>query len=179
MYISLFFVCFITQSVNYFFLLQQHCGRGRSCRPLPNSGSILFTFNFVYYLSWTHFRKLKDVSLDSVADPECLSDPEFYPSRISDPGSNNSNKREGGKNFGSTFVCSLKYHKTETYFISELDPGSGSATLAIGHIYAHWCWTLRFLCTVPVSDSHVVFDEQNSKVALFFKSDFSMVFVHR
>jgi hypothetical protein len=34
----------------------------------------------------------------SVADPGCLSrirDPEFYPSRISDPVSKNSNKREG------------------------------------------------------------------------------------
>ncbi len=34
----------------------------------------------------------------SVADPGCLSripDPDFYPSRISDPGSKNRNKREG------------------------------------------------------------------------------------
>jgi hypothetical protein len=33
----------------------------------------------------------------SVADPGCLSripDPDFYPSRIPDPGSKNSNKRE-------------------------------------------------------------------------------------
>jgi hypothetical protein len=28
-----------------------------------------------------------------------IPDPEFYPSRISDPGSNNSNKREGGGKF--------------------------------------------------------------------------------
>jgi hypothetical protein len=38
----------------------------------------------------------------SVADPGCLSripDPDFYPSRISDPGSKNSNKRQGWKNF--------------------------------------------------------------------------------
>ncbi len=36
----------------------------------------------------------------SVADPGCLSwipDPDFYPSWISDPGSKNSNKREGEK----------------------------------------------------------------------------------
>ncbi len=37
-----------------------------------------------------------------VADLGCLSrisDPDFYPSRILDPGSQNSNKREGGKKF--------------------------------------------------------------------------------
>jgi hypothetical protein len=36
----------------------------------------------------------------SVADPVCLSrfpDPYFYPSRVSDPGSNNSTKRGGGQ----------------------------------------------------------------------------------
>jgi hypothetical protein len=37
--------------------------------------------------------------VSSVADPGfIILDPDFYPSRISDPGSNNSNKREGGKN---------------------------------------------------------------------------------
>ncbi len=38
----------------------------------------------------------------SVADPGCLSripDPDFYPSRIPDPGSKNSNKRQGWKFF--------------------------------------------------------------------------------
>jgi hypothetical protein len=38
----------------------------------------------------------------SVADPGCsfrIPDPDFYLSRISDPGSKNSSKREGRKNF--------------------------------------------------------------------------------
>ncbi len=58
----------------------------------------------------------------SVADPGCLSripDPDFYPSRISDPGSKNSNKRGGvEKNlFLYLFFCSHKFHKIENYFI--------------------------------------------------------------
>jgi hypothetical protein len=55
----------------------------------------------------------------SVADPGCLSripDPDFYPSRISDPGSNNSNKREGLKQICChTFLCSHKSHKIKHY----------------------------------------------------------------
>ncbi len=42
-----------------------------------------------------------DVSVSSVADPWCLSrfpDPDFYPSRIPDLGSKNSNNRQGWKN---------------------------------------------------------------------------------
>jgi hypothetical protein len=62
----------------------------------------------------------------SVADPGCLSripDPDFYPSRIpdlgsliSDPGSKNSNKREGCH----TFFCSHKFHKIVHYFSFEV-----------------------------------------------------------
>ncbi len=38
-------------------------------------------------------------------------------SRISDPGSKNSNKREGWKkNFCHTFLCSHKFHKIKNYF---------------------------------------------------------------
>ncbi len=44
----------------------------------------------------------------SVADPECLyriPDSDFYPSRISDPGSKNSSKREGWKKISChTFI---------------------------------------------------------------------------
>ncbi len=41
-------------------------------------------------------------------------------SRISDPGSKNSNKREGWKNCCHTFFCSHKFHKIENQFIFEM-----------------------------------------------------------
>jgi hypothetical protein len=53
----------------------------------------------------------------SVADPGCLSwipDPDFYPSRISDPGSRiqkQVEKRGVKKIFCQTFFCSHKFHK--------------------------------------------------------------------
>ncbi len=64
-------------------------------------------------------------------DPGCLSripDPGswFLPipdpgSWIPDPGSKNSNKREGEKkNFCHTFFCSHKFHKIENYFIFDM-----------------------------------------------------------
>ncbi len=60
----------------------------------------------------------------SVADPGCLSripDPDFYPSRISDPGSKNSNKREGWKKIWChTFLFSHKFHKIVHYFCFEV-----------------------------------------------------------
>jgi hypothetical protein len=56
----------------------------------------------------------------SVADPGCLSripDPDFYPSRISDTESKNSNKREGSKNICChNILCSNKFHKIANYF---------------------------------------------------------------
>jgi hypothetical protein len=56
----------------------------------------------------------------SVADPGCLSripDPDFYPSRISDPGSRNSNKKEGRKKICChNFLCTHKFHKIVNYF---------------------------------------------------------------
>jgi hypothetical protein len=45
-------------------------------------------------------------------------DPDVYPSRILTfihPGSNNSNKREGGKNKSSYLFCSLKFFKIEKF----------------------------------------------------------------
>jgi hypothetical protein len=54
-----------------------------------------------------------------VTDPRCLSripDPDLYPSRISDPGSN---KRGGGKFICPIFYCRHKYHKIDNYFILE------------------------------------------------------------
>ncbi len=64
------------------------------------------------------------MSISSVADPGCLSripDPDFYPSRIPDPGSKNSNKRERWKKISChTFLCSHKCHKIVNYFIFEV-----------------------------------------------------------
>jgi hypothetical protein len=62
----------------------------------------------------------------SVADPGCLSrvpDPDFYPSRIPDPGSRiqkQQQKRGVKKNFCHTFLCSHKFHKIEHYFSFEV-----------------------------------------------------------
>jgi hypothetical protein len=65
------------------------------------------------------------LTLSSVADPGYLSripDPDFYPSRISDPGSRipvpkTATKERGEKKFFShTFLCSHKFHKIENYF---------------------------------------------------------------
>ncbi len=65
-----------------------------------------FYNNLEMYISSTklllHFQiPLKNIYVvPSYADPGCLSripDPDFNPSQISDPGSKNSNKREGWK----------------------------------------------------------------------------------
>jgi hypothetical protein len=64
-----------------------------------------------------------------VADPGCLSripDPDFYPSRIPDPGSRipdpkTVTKERGGKKiFHHIFFCSHKFHKIEYYVIFEM-----------------------------------------------------------
>ncbi len=79
-------------------------------------------------MQWNRFPVC---SACSVADPGCLSripDPDFYPSRIldpgsriSDPGSKNSNKRERWKkNSCYTFLCSHKFHKIVNYFSFEV-----------------------------------------------------------
>ncbi len=47
-----------------------------------------------------------------------IPDPDLCPSRISDPGSKNGNKREW-KKFVVPFFCSHKYHKIWNYFIHE------------------------------------------------------------
>ncbi len=57
-----------------------------------------------------------------------IPDPDFYPSRIpdpgsriTDPGSKNSNKREGWKKICChTFLCSHKFHKIVNYFSFEV-----------------------------------------------------------
>ncbi len=74
----------------------------------------------------------------SVVDPGCLSripDPDLYPSRIPDPRSKNSNKREGWKQiYCHTIFCSHKFHKIQDLFTPKIvnklpkiwvrDPGS-------------------------------------------------------
>ncbi len=60
--------------------------------------------------SFTTGWVIDEITNSSVADPGYLSwipDPDFYSSRISDPGSKNSNKREGWKKFEKIF-CSHK-----------------------------------------------------------------------
>ncbi len=64
------------------------------------------------------------IALSSVADQGCLSripDPDFSPSRIPDPGSQNSNKRERWKKISChTFLCSPKFHKIVNFFSFEV-----------------------------------------------------------
>jgi hypothetical protein len=68
------------------------------------------------------------VCVSPIANRQCwgsgmfIPDPDFYPSRIQDLGSKNSNnKREGWKFFFfSTLFCSHKYQKIWNYFIFEL-----------------------------------------------------------
>jgi hypothetical protein len=58
--------------------------------------------------------KNKTRSITSVADPGCLSRILILP--IPDPGSKNSNKREGSKKICyHTFFCSHKFHKIEKF----------------------------------------------------------------
>jgi hypothetical protein len=57
----------------------------------------------------------------SVADTGNLSqipDPDFYPSRISDPKTATKDRDE--KFFCQTIFCSHKFHKTEYYFIFDM-----------------------------------------------------------
>jgi hypothetical protein len=50
-----------------------------------------------------------------------IPDPDFYPSRISDPLSKNSNNRERRKKISChTFLCSHKFHKIVNYFSFEV-----------------------------------------------------------
>jgi hypothetical protein len=63
------------------------------------------------------------VSEARVADPGCLSRIPIFThpgSRISDPGSKNSNKRGVKKNLLSYLFCSHKFRKIENYFIFEM-----------------------------------------------------------
>jgi hypothetical protein len=48
-----------------------------------------------------------------------IPDPDFYPSRISDPGSNNSTERGGGKFLFVLPFFSQKYHESVNNFILE------------------------------------------------------------
>ena len=75
----------------------------------------------------TNFTKLKIIlKVPKREIFDCSDFPDFYPSRIpdlgsriSDPGSKNSNKREGWKKIYHTFLCSHKFHKIENYFSFE------------------------------------------------------------
>jgi hypothetical protein len=97
----------------------QHCFKARQ-----KENNYIFHLFFTAALFGLFFSQLKHTILASAADPGCLSripDPDFYPSRISDPGSKNSSKREGWKIFFShTFLCSHKFHKNKNYFSFEV-----------------------------------------------------------
>ncbi len=85
------------------------------CHPCPPSTLLC---------SYSRLSSAINIIMNSVADPGCLSripDPDFYPSRISDPGSKNSNKREGWKKISChNFLCSHKFHKIANYFSFEV-----------------------------------------------------------
>jgi hypothetical protein len=50
-----------------------------------------------------------------------IPDPDFYPSRIPDLGSKNSNKKERWKKISChTFLCSHKFHKIVNYYSFEV-----------------------------------------------------------
>ncbi len=93
--------------------------------PCPLPGVPLFPWQqWPPVLAWSRsntWQKKTPLFISSVADPGCLSripDPDFYPLRIPNPGSKNSNKREGWKKICcQTFFCSHKFHKIENYFI--------------------------------------------------------------
>jgi hypothetical protein len=80
--------------------------------------------------AWLWALEIQSVMLvfSSVADPGCLSripDPDFYPSRIPDPGSRipdpkTVTKERGEKNLLSYFFCSHKFHKIDYYVIFEM-----------------------------------------------------------
>ncbi len=65
------------------------------------------------------------IVISSVADPGCLSripDPDFYPSRISHPGSRiqKHQLKRGVQQIVIILFCSHKFQKIESYFIFEL-----------------------------------------------------------
>ncbi len=54
-----------------------------------------------------------------------VSDPDFYPSRIPDPGSRiQQQQQKKGWGFVILPFCSHKFHKIENYFIFEQVPGT-------------------------------------------------------
>ncbi len=80
-------------------------------------------------LTWKYLHKFLEKFKITLVFQQCCgsgmfipdTDPEFYPSRISDTGSKNSNKREGWKKICChTLLCSHKIHKIENYFSCEV-----------------------------------------------------------
>ncbi len=80
-------------------------------------------YNCLFFNSKKRLKKpgprAVNTDIHSVADPGCLSritDSDFYPSRIRDPGSKNSNKERGENNSCHTFLCRHIFHKIVNYF---------------------------------------------------------------
>jgi hypothetical protein len=67
-----------------------------------------FLYEEMYFTDWMLSRNQR------CGSGMCIPEPDFYPSQIPDPGSKNSNKREGRKKIGChTFFCSLKFYQIE------------------------------------------------------------------
>ncbi len=117
----------------FFYLQENHSSRWVQLLPVPvyrcahgSEGRDQGKDNIIYRI---HCKNLCVSS--SVADPGCLSripDPDFYPSRISDPGSRildpgskNSNKRERWKKLDvKPFYVATKFNKILNYFSFEV-----------------------------------------------------------
>ncbi len=103
----------------------------QSWPPFPCSKLFLFCLVLLNYMRSGFFSWCTvpySCILTSVADPGCLSrtpDPEFYPSRILDPGSQfqdpkTATKEKGKKIFYHISFGSYKFHKIENYLIFEM-----------------------------------------------------------
>ncbi len=80
--------------------------------------SLLLTRSIINYLCNIHIKQCCASGM-FIPDPGSWFLPILDPgSRFPDPGSKNSNKREGWKKIScQTFFCSHKFHKIENYFI--------------------------------------------------------------
>jgi hypothetical protein len=67
-----------------------------------------------------------------------IPDPDFYPSRISDPGSNNKNKRGGRKIIFVAFFCSHQVPKIGNYFIFEQVSGTERIFSQLTKLQIYW-----------------------------------------